>query len=225
MPHVIDNVPTSLGATSPSVSSTRRVWRNHCRLALTVRTTDRPIVPRRPIRWTDGSALGRGGGGRGSSRVWVAVNDRLRRRRWTDTIKLLVQHVRRAVPKPLPSRASQGAGLGCTDHGRGVSKLYTRTGLRSTGRRKRLFFMPLLCAAQLLLVSYRLQSCDQGDHMKKTMQKTLLATLAGCGLALSAGSAMADAVSCSTITTIRAWADAVGGCDIGDKNWDLNNVG
>jgi len=61
--------------------------------------------------------------------------------------------------------------------------------------------------------------------MKKTMQKTLLATLAGCGLALSAGSAMADAVSCSTITTIRAWADAVGGCDIGDKNWDLNNVG
>src|SRR5690242_20066682 len=64
MPHVLDNVPTSLGATSPSVSSTRRVWRNHCRLALTVRTTDRPIVPRRPIRWTDGSALGRGGGPR-----------------------------------------------------------------------------------------------------------------------------------------------------------------
>jgi hypothetical protein len=57
----------------------------------------------------------------------------------------------------------------------------------------------------------------------KTIQKTLLATLAGCALALAAGNAMSQAapVQCSTITSIRAWADLLAGCDIGDKNWTL----
>ena len=58
-----------------------------------------------------------------------------------------------------------------------------------------------------------------------TIQKALLTTLAGCGLALGATSAMASVTSCTTITTIRAWADLDGGCDIGDKNWTLNTEG
>lgn len=58
----------------------------------------------------------------------------------------------------------------------------------------------------------------------KTMRHILLAAIAGCGLALAAGSAIAqDAVSCTDITTIRAWADLETGCSIGDKNWTLNS--
>jgi hypothetical protein len=59
----------------------------------------------------------------------------------------------------------------------------------------------------------------------KTMRHILLAAIAGCGLALAASSAMAQVVSCTTITTIRDWAALDGGCDIGDKNWDLNTAG
>jgi len=61
--------------------------------------------------------------------------------------------------------------------------------------------------------------------MKKTMRHILLAAIAGSGLALATGSAMAQVappVQCSTITTIRDWAALDGGCDIGDKNWTLN---
>ena len=58
----------------------------------------------------------------------------------------------------------------------------------------------------------------------KTIQKALLATLAGCGLALAAGNAMAQVAPtlCDGITSIRAWGDlGTAGCDIGDKNWTL----
>ena len=51
-----------------------------------------------------------------------------------------------------------------------------------------------------------------------------MTAIAGCGLALTASGAFAAPVDCSTITTIRAWADA-GTCDIGDKNWTLNTEG
>jgi hypothetical protein len=62
--------------------------------------------------------------------------------------------------------------------------------------------------------------------MNKTMRRVLAAAIAGCGLALIAGSAMAQAVSCDTITTIRDWAALEdSGCDIGDKNWILNTEG
>jgi hypothetical protein len=56
----------------------------------------------------------------------------------------------------------------------------------------------------------------------KTMRSVLAAAIAGCALALGAGSASA-APLCSTITTIGAWAAALEGCDIGDKNWDYNS--
>jgi hypothetical protein len=58
----------------------------------------------------------------------------------------------------------------------------------------------------------------------KTMRNVLMAAIAGCGLALVAGSAMAQTqpASCNGISTIRAWADLADGCDIGDKNWTLN---
>ena len=52
-----------------------------------------------------------------------------------------------------------------------------------------------------------------------------MTAIAGCGLALTASGAFAAPVAdCSTITTIRAWADA-GTCDIGDKGWTLNTEG
>lgn len=59
--------------------------------------------------------------------------------------------------------------------------------------------------------------------MKKMMRSAVVAAIAGCALALSAGGVGA-APLCSTITTIGAWAQADGGCDIGDKNWDLNST-
>jgi hypothetical protein len=57
----------------------------------------------------------------------------------------------------------------------------------------------------------------------KTMRSVLAAAIAGCALAFGAGGASA-APLCSTITTIGAWAQADGGCDIGDKNWELNST-
>ena len=59
--------------------------------------------------------------------------------------------------------------------------------------------------------------------MDKTMRSALLAAIAGCALAFGAGGAGA-APLCSTITTIGDWAQADGGCDIGDKNWELNST-
>lgn len=60
----------------------------------------------------------------------------------------------------------------------------------------------------------------------KTMQRVLLAAIAGWGLALAAGSAMAqDVTLCTDVKTIRDWAALDGGCDIGDKNWTLNSEG
>jgi hypothetical protein len=60
--------------------------------------------------------------------------------------------------------------------------------------------------------------------MNKKMRRVLVAAIAGCGLALGAGGAIAQPL-CSTITTIGAWENADGGCDIGDKNWTLNTEG
>jgi hypothetical protein len=60
----------------------------------------------------------------------------------------------------------------------------------------------------------------------KTIRSVLMAAIAGCALVLSVGGANADTISsCTTITTIRDWAALEGGCDIGDKNWDVNSVG
>ena len=59
--------------------------------------------------------------------------------------------------------------------------------------------------------------------MSKLIQSALLAVIAGCALALGTGMASA-APLCSTITTIGEWAQADGGCDIGDKNWELNST-
>ena len=59
--------------------------------------------------------------------------------------------------------------------------------------------------------------------MTKMMRSAVMAAIAGCGLALAAG-AVSAAPLCSTITTIGAWEQADGGCDIGDKNWELNST-
>ena len=59
--------------------------------------------------------------------------------------------------------------------------------------------------------------------MNKTTRRVLAAAIAGCGLALGASGAIA-APLCTTITTIGAWEQADGGCDIGDKNWELNST-
>ena len=59
--------------------------------------------------------------------------------------------------------------------------------------------------------------------MHKMMRRTMVAAIAGCALAFGAGGASA-APLCSTITTIGDWAQADGGCDIGDKNWELNST-
>jgi PEP-CTERM motif len=59
--------------------------------------------------------------------------------------------------------------------------------------------------------------------MHKMIRSALVAAIAGCALALGAGGTSA-APLCSTITTIGDWAQADGGCDIGDKNWELNST-
>ncbi|HEY2863949.1 MAG TPA: PEP-CTERM sorting domain-containing protein [Casimicrobiaceae bacterium] len=51
-----------------------------------------------------------------------------------------------------------------------------------------------------------------------------MAAIAGSVL-LTAGGAMAAAVDCADVSTIRDWAALDGGCDIGDKNWTLNTEG
>ena len=57
----------------------------------------------------------------------------------------------------------------------------------------------------------------------KTIRSVLLAAIAGCGLALGAGGAIA-APLCADVVTIGEWSALEGGCDIGDKNWDLNST-
>jgi len=59
--------------------------------------------------------------------------------------------------------------------------------------------------------------------MNRMLRSALMAVIAGCALVLGAGVASA-APLCSTITTIGDWAQADGGCDIGDKNWELNSA-
>jgi hypothetical protein len=59
--------------------------------------------------------------------------------------------------------------------------------------------------------------------MNKMMRSAVVAAVAGCALALGAGGASA-APLCDTILTIGDWAQADGGCDIGDKNWELNST-
>jgi hypothetical protein len=58
--------------------------------------------------------------------------------------------------------------------------------------------------------------------MNKMMRSAVVAAIAGCALALGGGASAAPL--CSTITTIGGWAQADGGCDIGDKNWELNST-
>src|SRR5512134_1561238 len=50
------------------------------------------------------------------------------------------------------------------------------------------------------------------------LRTTLATVLAGCGLALASGAAMA--VPCSAITTIGQW-EAAGSCDQDDKLWTI----
>ncbi|MEP6610046.1 MAG: PEP-CTERM sorting domain-containing protein [Burkholderiaceae bacterium] len=57
----------------------------------------------------------------------------------------------------------------------------------------------------------------------KTMRSVLVAAIAGCALALGAAGARAVPL-CVDIVTIGDWAAADGGCNIGDKNWDLNST-
>ena len=63
--------------------------------------------------------------------------------------------------------------------------------------------------------------------MNNTMRRVLSAAIAGFGMALAASSVMAQVAPtpCTQVTTIRDWAALEGGCDIGDKNWDLNSSG
>jgi hypothetical protein len=81
-------------------------------------------------------------------------------------------------------------------------------------------------AAQLLLLVLHIFVCgSQGvSKMHKMMRRTMVAAIAGCALAFGAGGSTA-AELCTDIVTIDDWANAVGGCDIGDKNWSLNSVG
>jgi hypothetical protein len=57
----------------------------------------------------------------------------------------------------------------------------------------------------------------------KAIRSVLVAGIAGCALAFSAGGAM-SAPLCTSVLTIGDWeALGAGGCDIGDKNWSLNS--
>ena len=50
------------------------------------------------------------------------------------------------------------------------------------------------------------------------MRTVLTTVVAGCGLVLASGTAMAQIADCSTITTIGAW-DTAGSCQQADKTW------
>ena len=54
------------------------------------------------------------------------------------------------------------------------------------------------------------------------LRTALTGVLAGCGLTLASGTAMAQIASCSSITTIGAWETAVS-CVQGDKLWTIGD--
>lgn len=53
-----------------------------------------------------------------------------------------------------------------------------------------------------------------------TLRTALTTVVAGCGLVLASGTAMAQIADCSDITTIGGW-DAVDSCQQGDKLWTI----